>query len=197
MPKISAPTVVEHRAKQRSALVAAATELLVSGGVSAVTPAAVGAAAGLSRPSVYQYFDSGAAILAAIIEDAFPPANAALAEALAGSDEPRDRIDVYVRESLKLAAAGTHRPAAALRGATLPDSCRARIAELHREQAAPFIAALAALRVPELAITARLLGGTVEAAMDAVEAGADLDAVTARTLALVHAATEQTTAVPK
>lgn len=183
--------MVEHRAKQRSALVAAATELLVNGGVSAVSPAAVGAAAGLSRPSVYQYFDSGAAILAAIIEDAFPPANAALAAALSGRAEPRERLDVYVRETLTLAAAGTHRPAAALRGATLPAACRSRIAELHREQAAPFVAALAALGAPELAITARLLGGTIEAAMDAVESGADLETVTARTLALVYAATDR------
>lgn len=191
MPKISAPTVVEHRAKKRSALVAAATELLVNGGVSAVSPAAVGAAAGLSRPSVYQYFDSGAAILAAIIEDAFPPANAALAAALSGRAEPRERLDAYVRETLTLAAAGNHRPAVALRGATLPAACRSRIAELHREQAAPFVAALAALGVPELAITARLLGGTIEAAMDAVESGADLETVTARTLALVYAATDR------
>lgn len=196
MPKISAATVTEHRANQRSALVAAATSLLVNGGVSAVTPAAVGAAAGLSRPSVYQYFDSGAAIVAAIIEDAFPPANAALAAALADKDEPRERINVYVRETLALAAAGSHRPAAALRGATLTDSCRARIAELHREQAAPFIAALAALGVPELAITSRLLGGMIESAMDAVEAGADLDAVTARTLALVYASAESPSSTP-
>ena len=60
MPKISAPTVAEHRVRQRDALLHAATELLVDGGVSAVTPAAVGAAAGLARPSVYQYFSSGA-----------------------------------------------------------------------------------------------------------------------------------------
>lgn len=51
MPKISAPTVAEHRVRQRGALLRAAIELLVDGGVSAVTPAAVSAAAGLARPS--------------------------------------------------------------------------------------------------------------------------------------------------
>ena len=45
MPKISAPPVAQHRVRQRDALLRAATELLVNGGVSAVTPAAVGAAA--------------------------------------------------------------------------------------------------------------------------------------------------------
>ncbi len=128
MPKITAPTVAEHRTRQREALLAAAIELLVQGGVSAVTPAAVGAAAGLARPSVYQYFDSGAGILAAIIEDSFPRSNAQLAVALDALTEPLDVMDAYVRETLRQAATGAHRPAAALSAAHLPVECRARLA---------------------------------------------------------------------
>lgn len=188
MPRISAPTVAEHRVRQRSALLQAASGLLVSGGVSAVTPAAVGAAAGLSRPGVYQYFTSGADILAAVIEDAFPRANATLRETLARANGPGETLDAYVRVTLGLAAEGAHRPAAALAAAQLPPECLARLAELHQEQAAPFIEALRELAVPELEITARLLGGALEAAMAAIEAGAPLAVVTERTLALVRSA---------
>ncbi len=188
MPKISAATVVEHRARQRGVLLQAATDLLISGGVSAVTPAAVGAAAGLSRPSVYQYFTSGAAILAAIIEDSFPRSNALLSEALEGAGGPVEVLETYVRETLRQAAEGAHRPAAALRAAQLPEECRARLSELHHEQAMPFILALQQLDVPELVVTARLLGGMIEAAMAAVESGSELAAVSERTLALVRAA---------
>jgi AcrR family transcriptional regulator len=188
MPKISAPTVAEHRVRQRSALLEAATVLLVSGGVSAVTPAAVGAAAGLARPSVYQYFSSGADILAAVIEDAFPRANARLALALDAVNGPAERLDEYVRVTLRLAHEGAHRPAAALAAAQLPKECLARLDELHHEQAAPFMQALQELGVPELMITAQLLGGALEAAMAAIEAGASVDAVTERTLALVRTA---------
>src|SRR5450631_3357698 len=106
MPKISAPTVAQHRVRQRGALLRAATELLVNGGVSAVTPAAVGAAAGLSRPSVYQYFSSGADILAAVVEEAFPPANESLRLALDSAVGPAEKLDTYVRETLRLAAEG-------------------------------------------------------------------------------------------
>ncbi|MGO4782722.1 TetR/AcrR family transcriptional regulator [Cryobacterium sp. W22_MBD10_FK3] len=190
MPKISAPTVAEHRRRQREALLAAAIELLVHGGVSAVTPAAVGAAAGLARPSFYQYFDSGAGILAAIIEDSFPRSNALLAIALDGLTEPLDVMDAYVRETLRQATEGAHRPAAALSAAQLPDECRARLAELHHEQIAPFMGALQQLGVPDLMITARLLGGVLEAAMGAIESNADSDAVTRSTIALVHAAVQ-------
>jgi AcrR family transcriptional regulator len=184
LPKISAPTVAEHRSRQREALLHAATELLVAGGVNAVTPAAVGAAAGLARPSVYQYFASGADILAAVIEDSFPRSNASLRAALEGASTPVEVLDTYLRETLRQASEGAHRPAAALAAAQLPDECRARLTE----QAMPFMQALRDLDVPELFVTAQLLGGVVEAAMSAIEAGSSLDVVTERTLALVRAA---------
>lgn len=188
MPKISAPTVAEHRERQRAALLHAATEILVADGVSAVTPAAVGAAAGLARPSVYQYFASGADIVAAIVEDAFPRANRMLAESLATTSSASERLDGYIRATLHLAASGYHRPASALAGASLPAECMARLGELHREQAAPFVAALAALGVPDVPVTARLLGGMIESAMVLVESGQPLELVLDRTVALVRSA---------
>ncbi len=193
MPRISAPTVAEHRVRQRDALLHAATELLVEGGVNAVTPAAVAAAAGLARPSVYQYFSSGADILASVIEDSFPRANEALRVALESDNGPAEQLDTYVRVSLRLARDGAHRPAAALAAAQLPDECLARLRELHHEQAAPFLRALEELGTPELELTAQLLGGVLEAAMGAIESGASLDAVTERTLALVRAAVRRDT----
>jgi AcrR family transcriptional regulator len=153
-----------------------------------VTPAAVGATAGLSRPSVYQYFSSGADTLAAVIEDALPRANEALRVALESATGPAEQIDTYVRVSLRLAHEGTHRPAAALAAAQLPDECVARLRDLYHEQAAPFLHALKELGTPELQLTAQLLGGVLEAAMGAIESGASLTAVTERTLTLVHAA---------
>jgi AcrR family transcriptional regulator len=188
MPKISAPTVAEHRSRQRVALLDAATEILVTDGIGAVTPAAVGAAAGLARPSVYQYFSSGPAIIAAIIEDVFPRANQLLADALAIAGTPSERLDAYIRETLRLAAEGYHRPASALAGATLPPECVARLVELHVEQAAPFIQALSDLAVPDLPVTARLLGGMIEVGMTMVETGQPLAVVTETTTALIRAA---------
>jgi AcrR family transcriptional regulator len=188
VPKISAPTVAEHRARQRDALLHAATDLLVTAGVNAVTPAAVSAAAGLARPSFYQYFSSGAGVLAAVIEDAFPRANEELRIALESAGGPAEQLDTYVRVSLRLAHEGAHRPAAALAAAQLPDVCMARLRELHHEQAEPFMRALRELGAPDLELTAQLLGGVLEAAMGAIESGSSLAAVTERTLTLVHAA---------
>lgn len=188
MPKISAPSVPEHRSRQRTALLRAATDILVTEGIGAVTPAAVGAVVGLARPSVYQYFPSGAAMIAAIIEDVFPRANRILADALALAGTPIERLDTYISETLRLAAEGYHRPASALAGATLPPDCIARLTDLHQEQSEPFVQVLSELGVVDLLVTAPLLAGIVEVGMKMVEAGQSLTAVTERTTTLIHAA---------
>ncbi|GLW74116.1 hypothetical protein Kpho02_64140 [Kitasatospora phosalacinea] len=188
MPKINAATVAEHRAQQRAALIRAAVDVLVDQGAAAVTPAAVGARAGLARSSFYQYFPSAAALLAAVVEEAFTAADTATAEALADVHDPAARLDAFVRTELLLAARGAHRPAKALLQADLPPECLARVHELHHRHHAPLQAAVAELTggvdAPEL--TAQLVGGTVQAAMTAVEHGADPTRVADRALALLH-----------
>ena len=186
MPKINASTVAEHRAQQREALIAAAIDLLVTEGATAVTPAAVGARAGLARSSVYQYFSSSAELLATITEEAFRRSNQALARAMADAEGPVERVEAFFRESLRLGAEGAHRPAAALMGAGLPPECLERLMQLHLEQVEPFRAAVRQIGAPEPALTADLIAGMLHTALAAVEGGAPLGTVTERTLALVR-----------
>jgi AcrR family transcriptional regulator len=148
MPKINASPVAGHRAQQREALIGAAIDILVNEGAAAVTPAAVGARAGLTRSSVYQYFDSSAAPLATITEDAFRRSNAALNRAMAAANGPVERVEAFVRESLRLAAEGAHRPAVAHTDAGLHPACQKRLLELHLEQVEPFRAAVRQLGAP-------------------------------------------------
>ncbi|MEU9394752.1 helix-turn-helix domain-containing protein [Streptomyces sp. NPDC048324] len=186
MPKINAATVAEHRAQQRAALIQAAVDVLVEQGAAAVTPAAVGARAGLARSSFYQYFPSSAALLAAIVEESFTAADAATTQALADVHDPAARIDAFVRTELHLAARGMHRPATALLQADLPRECLDRVHELHRHHYAPLQDAIALVGADAPELTGRLVGGIVQAAMTAVEHGADPDRVADRALALVR-----------
>ena len=71
MPRIEAPTLAEHHAQRRAAIVAAAVDLLGREGIGAVTPAAVASGSGLARSSLYQYFPSTAALVAAAVEESF------------------------------------------------------------------------------------------------------------------------------
>ena len=185
MPKIDAPTVAQHHARQRRALLDAATSILETDGVGALTPAAVGRRAGLARSSVYQYFSSAAEIIASVVEETFPPANDAVAEALAGMTDPRRRIDTYVRTTLRLAAAGAHRVAAALNATDLPAPCVQRLRELHEQQAQPLFDAIADLGAADPTLTTALVGGLVQAAVAQVDAGRPADDVADRTLQLL------------
>lgn len=186
MPRIKAPTVAEHHIRQRQALLDAAREILATEGLPAVTPAAVGQRAGLARSSVYQYFGSSAEIVACVVEEAFPPANTVLAQAMAGLEDPLERIDVYISTTLRLGAEGAHRVASALASADLPSPCRLRLMELHREQAQPLWLAVKDLGVPDPELTASLLGGLVQAALRQIEMGNPFQFVTPRTLEMVH-----------
>lgn len=186
MPKIDAPTVAEHHQRQRARLLAACAEILADRGVEGVTLAAVGAAAGLARSSVYQYFDSAPALIAAVVEDAFPPAIAELRAAVGQSGRPDERIDTFLRAALRLATEPTHRALSALADAELPEPCRVRLAELHGELYAPLRAAIRELGVPAPELTTGLVLGVLAAATRAVIAGARLSDVEATTLRLLH-----------
>jgi AcrR family transcriptional regulator len=186
VPRIDAPTVAEHHSRRRAALVAAATELLASGGVDAVTLGAVGSATGLARSSVYQYFDSAPGLLAAVVEDAFPRSTERLRDAVDRATSPRDRVDAYLTTALDLATDPAHRSLYALSGAGLPEECRARIAELHEAQLAPLRDAVRGLGVADPALSTRLVLGMLQAATQAIVAGAPRARVRREVLALVH-----------
>lgn len=185
MPKIDAPTVAEHHRRRREALLAATERLLAETGIDGVTLGAVGALAGLARSSVYQYFDSAPALLAALVEDRMPRSLAQLDADTAAAD-PVDRVDAFVRSALRTTTDTTHRALSALADADLPAECAMRLAELHLGQQAPLRAALADLGAPDPELTAELVMSLIEGATRAVVRGAPLDAVVARTLALVH-----------
>jgi AcrR family transcriptional regulator len=186
MPKINAATVAEHRTRQRAALIQAAIDILAEQGAAAVTPAAVGARAGVARSTFYLYFPSVAALLAAIVEESFTAADDAVTEELASLSGPAARIDAFVRTELQLAADGLHRPAAALMHADLPPECRERVNELHHNHYAPLHEAITATGPTNPDLASQLIGGLLQAAMTAVGHGAHPGDVTDQTLELIH-----------
>jgi AcrR family transcriptional regulator len=186
MPRIEAPTVVEHHQMRRAALLDAAGDLLATQGLEAVTLAAVGAAAGLARSSVYQYFDSTGSLLAALVEQEVPRGTEQLTAAMARAGGPVERVEAYVRGSIRAATDDRHRAMAQLASTDLPPQCRARVAELHQEQLAPLVQALAELGVRDPTIIAALVHGVVRAASTAINSGAPRSRVLAQALALVR-----------
>jgi AcrR family transcriptional regulator len=185
MPRIAAPTVAEHHRMRRASVVAAARTVLGNDGVPGVTPAAVARGAGLARSSVYQYYPSSAALLAAAVEAMFAEAAERIRDDLARADSPREQIRAYVRAAVTTA---TDRcgPFHGLTGLVLPEPCRARLRELHEQLAEPLRAAVATSGAPAPEITSALVLGAVASAANLVQNGHDLDDALARTLDFVE-----------
>jgi AcrR family transcriptional regulator len=141
----------------------------------------------LARSSVYQYFDSTADLLLAVVEESFEEATAQLKAAMAGAGTPTEQVNAYVLAMLATATDETHRSIATLSGATLPESARSRVAVLHEEQERPLVAALAAMGIPDSEIVARLVQGLIGSATSQINRGVDRGSVTDATIRLIHA----------
>ncbi len=170
MPRIEAPTVAEHHALRRAAIVSAAVDLLAREGVAGVSPAAVAAAAGLARSSIYLYFPSTGALIGAGVEETFRRSLAALEGVMSGAQTPGERIAAYVDGSLTAAIAG-HQPMAAYIAADLPADCLDRVVDLHRELQAPLVKALQDKGIRDALGVAGLIGGVISAGATQVNRG--------------------------
>lgn len=106
MPKIAAPTLAEHRATVRAALVDAAEAILRAG--QPLTAGAVSASAGIARNSIYRYVDSVDDLRGLVLIRYLPAWEQALSVALARLDDPGDRVVAWVRVNLEQSLTSGH-----------------------------------------------------------------------------------------
>lgn len=187
VPKISAPSIPEHRANQRQVLIDAARVILVAEGPAALTFGRVAAAGGLARSSVYEYFPDRTALIVAVVAEEFPKWDRAAREAMAAVDTPVEQVLAYARVQLDLVAAGEHRIAASVRGMPLTDAARRQFRELHAGLTAPLLDALAGAS-PDPARWAAYVQGVIDAATTQLESGDEPEAVVAGALRFLRAA---------
>lgn len=171
MPKISAPTVAQHREAQRLALLRAAEAILLEGGVSAVSAKSVGERAGLARSSFYEYFASRDDLLAAVAIEAFDAWSAETDRALEAAEPGLDRLRAYVDATMRMTADGSHKIASSLRQAELSPSSYDDIMALHDKLLAPVSAVLSDLGIVDPHAHAVLVQGVLNAGMQLVEHG--------------------------
>ncbi|MFZ2502529.1 MAG: TetR family transcriptional regulator [Nocardioides sp.] len=188
MPKIDAPTLAEHHTRRRGDILRTATRLLREGGVSAVTPAAVAAGAGLARSSVYQYYASTGALVGAAYEEMFAEALKAVRAAVAVPGGPAEEVLAYLDAAVELAEDG-HAPMPVDQGRMeMPPECIRRVGELHRELVEPLTGALARAGVGDPVGVAELLNAVAGAAAAQRQRGESADSVRVRLHRFVRAA---------
>ena len=170
MPRISAATVAEHRAAQERALLDAAHELLQETS-EAPTMADVALRAGLSRPSVYQYFDSRQDLLQALVRDIFPRWTERVTGAMANAPTKADRILAYAMANVDLVAEGAHAVGAALAALTPGAELDEQATRMHRQLQEPLIETLTELGVTDPESLADMINAVVHAGTRMLESG--------------------------
>jgi AcrR family transcriptional regulator len=169
MPKIQAPTLAQHREQRRDALVEAATMVMRESGT--VTMAVVAERTGLSRSAVYEYYRSAADLIADVVVDELAAWIDHLAIAVEHIDDPRQRLETWIRAALAYVADGRHALVRAAGDSSLPPVRRAQVQAMHRELAAPVLTSLRDLGVRDAERSASYVWGVVETATRHIEAG--------------------------
>jgi len=185
MPRISAPTVAEHRAAQRAALVAAGQSLLLESGLTGVTPRSVCEHAGLARSSFYDYFPSKDDLLVAIAIEAIERWDAEIEEALSDAGSGIEALRVFVEKTMAMTAEGKHAIAGALREADLSPSRFEDLMVLHDALLRPVLRVLNDLGLPPSGSSATLVNAVLGAGIQLVSHGADHETVSADVLRLL------------
>ena len=177
MPKISAPTVAEHRASRREALLRAGEAALREEGLAGVTPRSVCERAGLSRSSFYDYFATKDDLLVALAIEAIERWDAEIEEQLAGVETGLPALRVFVDATMSMTAEGRHEIAGVLREADLAPSRMEDLMVLHDVLLRPLTRILTDLEVSSPATGVILVQGLLGAGVQLVSHGVDHHAV--------------------
>ena len=175
MPKIQAPTVVLHRELRRQQLMEAAMGVALASGAESITVAAVAAKAGLARSSIYEYFASSADLVADLVLEELDYYTQRLATATQGAQDPFERIELWISESLRYVADGRHMLVKSLNTINTPDARKDEILMGHRRMMAPLQEALVQTGVGDVRVAAALLSSVTDAASIRIDAGNDAE----------------------
>ena len=167
VPKISAPSIAEHREARRDALLAAATQLMLSG--TPFTVAQVATEVGLSRSAVYEYYASAADLVADVLVDEMALWVAEISPMVEAESEPLARIETWVRGVLGYVKDGRHVLVKSAGSVELPEARRVQVTSMHRELVAPLVQALTELEVPDIRQYSAFCWGVLDSAIMRVE----------------------------
>jgi AcrR family transcriptional regulator len=170
LPKISAPSIPEHRVRQRQKIMVAALNILLTHGPAALNHGAVAKEVALTRPAIYEYFPSSNSLLESVLIDAFEKSQEVIDSRMSAIDDAKNRLEAYVGSILDLAAAGLHRPATAVANWPMSLEFQRTVKAWHQRQIDPLISSLIELGVTDTA-TMILIGGLIESAIKAIESG--------------------------
>jgi AcrR family transcriptional regulator len=172
-PKIQAATVVEQRQMRQRQLIDAALAIALESGAANITVAAVAKRAGLARSSMYEYFSSSADLIADLVIEELALYQKRLAQAVKGTEDPYQHIELWIAEALQYVVDGRHMLVKSLNSATIPEFRRDEISQGHRNLMTTISAPLQEIGLTDIRGAMSYLQNTIEAASVRIESGSD------------------------
>jgi len=172
-PKIQAATVVEQRQMRQRQLIDAALAIALESGAANITVAAVAKRAGLARSSMYEYFSSSADLIADLVIEELALYQKRLAQAVKGTEDPYQHIELWIAEALQYVVDGRHMLIKSLNAAAIPEFRRDEISQGHRNLMTTISAPLQEIGLTDIRGAMSYLQNTIEAASVRIESGSD------------------------
>ena len=172
-PRIQAATVVEQRQMRQRQLIDAALSIALESGAANITVAAVAKRAGLARSSMYEYFSSSADLIADLVIEELALYQKRLAQAVRGTEDPYQHIELWIAEALQYVVDGRHMLIKSLNAASIPDFRRDEISQGHRNLMTTISAPLQEIGLTDIRGAMSYLQNTIEAASVRIESGSD------------------------
>jgi AcrR family transcriptional regulator len=172
-PKIQEATVVEQRQMRQRQLIDAALSIALESGAANITVAAVAKRAGLARSSMYEYFSSSADLIADLVIEELALYQKRLAQAVKGTEDPYQHIELWIAEALQYVVDGRHMLIKSLNAAAIPEFRRDEISQGHRNLMTTISAPLQEIGLTDIRGAMSYLQNTIEAASVRIESGSD------------------------
>jgi AcrR family transcriptional regulator len=172
-PKIQAATVIEQRQMRQRQLIDAALSIALESGAANITVAAVAKRAGLARSSMYEYFSSSADLIADLVIEELALYQKRLAQAVRGTEDPYQHIELWIAEALQYVVDGRHMLIKSLNAAAIPEFRRDEISQGHRNLMTTISAPLQEIGLTDIRGAMSYLQNTIEAASVRIESGND------------------------
>jgi AcrR family transcriptional regulator len=154
-------------------LIDAALAIALESGAANITVAAVAKRAGLARSSMYEYFSSSADLIADLVIEELALYQKRLAQAVKGTEDPYQHIELWIAEALQYVVDGRHMLIKSLNAAAIPDFRRDEISQGHRNLMTTISAPLQEIGLTDIRGAMSYLQNTIEAASVRIESGSD------------------------
>jgi AcrR family transcriptional regulator len=174
-PRIQAATIVEQRQMRQRQLIDAALAIALESGAANITVAAVAKRAGLARSSMYEYFSSSADLIADLVIEELALYQKRLAQAVNGTQDPYQHIELWIAEALQYVVDGRHMLIKSLNAAAIPEFRRDEISQGHRNLMTTISARLQEIGLTDIRGAMSYLQNTIEAASVRIESGSDFE----------------------